>query len=269
MATVTVSKNPAVLSYSMMRRAVGLIALLMPFALAFGSILFSVMGPMHALPHPILQRSISDYYYTSMRDYYVGSLCAIAAFLACSRGYELVDEIAGYLAGALTLGVALFPPVNPRSAMYTRFQVEIGFIHTGFAALMFLVLAYFCIFLFRRSSPETPLTRRKRHRNRIYGVCGATMILCIIAMVTLTLKAVAQARHPSHLLFWFESLALAAFGIAWLTKGEGILKDKPHNHIRLVHPRRGHRGEGFSESGPVAARERRLHDLSINPPAKG
>lgn len=234
MATVTVSKNPAVLSYYMMRRAVGLIALSMPFALALGAILFSLLGPMRALPHPVLQRSISDYYYTSMRDYYVGGLCAIAAFLACSRGYDLVDEIAGYLAGALTLGVALFPPVNPRSAVYTRFQVEIGFIHTGFAALMFLVLAYFCFFLFRRSSPEKPLTRRKQHRNRIYGICGLTMIICIVVLVTLTLKAVAQGHHPSPLLFWFESLALAAFGVAWLTKGEGILKDKPHNHLRLV-----------------------------------
>lgn len=234
MGTVTVSKNPAVLSYYMIRRAVGLIALSMPFVLALGAILVSLLEPMHALPHPILQRSISDYYYTSMRDYYVGGLCAIAAFLACSRGYELVDEIAGYLAGALTLGVALFPPVNPRSAVYTRFQVEIGFIHTGFAALMFLVLAYFSIFLFRRSSPEKPLTRRKKHRNRIYGICGLTIIVCIVVLVTLTLKAVAEAHHPSPLLFWFESLALAAFGVAWLTKGEGILKDKPHNHLRLV-----------------------------------
>jgi len=238
MATSTVSKNPAVLSYYMMRRAVGVIALLMPFGLALGAILFSLLGPTRALPHPILQRSISDYYYTSMRNYYVGSLCAIAAFLACSRGYDLIDEIAGYLAGALTLGVALFPPVNPRSPIYTRFQVEIGFIHTGFAALMFLVLAYFCIFLFRRSSPEKPLTRRKRHRNRIYGACGLIIIVCMIVLVTLTVKAVAEGHHPSPLLFWFESLALAAFGIAWLTKGEGILKDKAHNHLRLVHARR-------------------------------
>ncbi|SPE22828.1 conserved membrane hypothetical protein [Candidatus Sulfotelmatomonas gaucii] len=234
MSTLTASKNPAVLSYYTMRRAVGLIALSLPFALALGSILFSLAGSAHALPHPILQRSISDYYYTSMRDYYIGSLCAIAAFLASTRGYDLTDEIMGFVAGALTLGVAVFPPVNPRSALYTPFQVEIGFIHTGFAALMFLVLAYFCIFLFRRSSPEKPFTRRKQHRNRIYGACGLTIIVCMVMLVSLTVKAVLQAHHPSRLLFWFESVALAAFGIAWLTKGEGILKDKPHNHHRPV-----------------------------------
>ena len=81
------STNPVVLSYYTMRRMVGFIALALPFALAAGSILAALLGSGH-LPHPLLQRSISDYYYTPMRDIYVGSLCAIAAFLACSRGYD-------------------------------------------------------------------------------------------------------------------------------------------------------------------------------------
>ncbi len=232
MSARTRSKNPAVLSYYTMRRAVGLIALILPFAIAGGCILFALIGPGHALPRPILQRSISDYYYTPMHDYLIGSLCAIAAFLACSRGYDLIDEMTGYLASFFTLCVALIPPVNPRSARYTAMQVDIGFVHSGFAALMFLSLAYFCIFLFRKSSPEKPLTRRKRHRNRIYGTCGLIIVACIVVMVSLTMRAIAESLRPSFLLFWCESLALAAFGVAWLTKGEGILRDRPQNHIR-------------------------------------
>jgi hypothetical protein len=230
-------KNPAVLSYYAMRRAVGLIALSLPLTLAVGSALFAVAGPSHAWPHPLLERSISDYYYTPMRNYLVGSLCAIAAFLACSRGYDYDDEIMGYLASIFTFGVALFPSVNPRRPTYTPVQVQIGFIHTGFAAMMFLALAYFCIFLFRRSSPEKPFTRRKRHRNAIYGACGLLIIVCMVTMVSLTVGAMIRERRPSPLLFWCESLALMAFGVAWLTKGEGILKDKPqnHNHARPAH----------------------------------
>ena len=167
-----------------------------------------------------------------MRNYLVGSLCAIAAFLVCSRGYDLTDEIAGYLAGFFTLCAALIPPVDPRSSSYTAKQVDIGFVHSGFAALMFLSLAYFCIFLFRKSSPEKTLTRRKRHRNRIYGTCGLIIVACIIVMVSLTMRAIAESLRPSFLLFWCESLALAAFGVAWLTKGEGILRDKTQHHIR-------------------------------------
>jgi cytochrome b561 len=224
------SKNPAVLSYYLMRRAVGLMALTLPLALASGSILADLLGPAHALPHPLLQRSMSDYYYTPMRDYYVGSLCAIGAFLASSRGYDLLDEITGYLAGFFTFGVAFCPSFDPRGARFTRLDVEFGYIHSVLAGLMFLTLACICIFLFRKSSPEKPFTRRKRHRNRIYGVCGLVLVVCMVAMVILTLRSVIERRHPSHWLFWFEAVALGAFGVAWLTKGEGILRDKPNNH---------------------------------------
>ncbi len=233
MLTRSKTKNPAVLSYYAMRRAVGYIALSLPFVLACGCILFAIIGPDHALPHPLLQRSLSDYYYTPVRNYYVGSLCAIAAFLVCSRGYDLQDEITGYLAGAFTFGVALFPSVNPYAAGYTSLQVDIGFVHTGFAALMFLVLAYICIFLFRKSSPEKPFTRRKHHRNRLYGVCGLVIVVSMFAMVALTISSSHRSVPPSGLLFWWESLALAAFGMAWLTKGEGILKDRQQNRVHV------------------------------------
>jgi hypothetical protein len=223
------SKNPVVLSYYEMRRAVGLIALTLPFALALGSMLAGVFGPAHHLPHPLLQRSISDYYYTPMRNYYVGSLCAIAAFLACARGYDLRDEIAGYFAGGCAFGVAFVPTFNPRLTRFTPLEFKSGVVHTVLAALMFLILAYICLFLFRKSSGEKTATRRKRDRNRIYEVCGCIMIFCIIVMVSLTAKSVIERRHPSHWLFWCEALALGAFGVAWLTKGQGFLRDKPHS----------------------------------------
>jgi hypothetical protein len=224
------STNPAVLSYYTMRRAVGLIALTLPLALAAGDIL-AALGADHRLPHPLLQRSISDYYYTPMRDYYVGALCAIGAFLASSRGYDVLDEITGYLAGLFAFCLAFFPTFNPRSSHFTRLDVEFGYMHTVFAALLFLMLGYICLFLFRKSSPEKPVTRRKRTRNRIYGASGLTMVICMVAMVSLTLRGIIERRHPSHWLFWLETPALAAFGVAWLTKGEGILRDKPHNHV--------------------------------------
>ena len=231
MLSRSTSTNPVVLSYYTMRRMVGFIALALPFALAAGSILIAVLGSGH-LPHPLLQRSISDYYYTPMRDYYVGSLSAIAAFLACSRGYDLHDEITGYLAAFVTLGVACCPPFNPRSGSYTRLEFQLGLVHTAFAALMYLMLAYICIFLFRKSSAKKPFTHRKRDRNRIYVGCGLIMVACMITMVGLTMRSIVERRHPSHWLFWCEALANCAFGVAWLTKGEGFMRDKRHmaNH---------------------------------------
>ena len=192
----TTSTNPVVLSYYTMRRTVGVLALALPFALAAGSILARLFISGH-LPHPLLQRSISDYYYTPMRDFYVGSLCAIAAFLACSRGYDLRDEITGYLAGVFALGVACFPSFNPRSIRYTQLEIVFGLLHTAFAALMYLMLAYICIFLFRKSSPQKTLTRRKQDRNRIYVVCGLIMVVCMIVMVSLTMLTTSNAVTPA------------------------------------------------------------------------
>ncbi len=227
------STNPVVLSYYTMRRMVGFIALALPFALAAGYLLVALLASGH-LPHPLLERSISDYYYTPMRNFYVGSLWSIAAFLASTRGYDLRDEITGYLAGVCALGVAVCPSFNPRSSFYTPQEFAFGLIHTAFAALMYLVLSYICIFLFRKSSPEKPLTRRKRDRNLIYGACGLIMVACMIAMVGLTIRSVVERRHPSPWLFWCESSALCAFGVAWLTKGEGFMRDKRHNHNHAV-----------------------------------
>ena len=155
-------KNPAVLSHHAMRRMVGVIALLLPFVLAGGNILISLLGPSHALPHPLLQRSISDYRYTAVRDFYVGGLSVIAAFLMGSRGYDWSDEITGYLAGFLTLGVALCPSVNPRDPVHTPLQLELNTVHTMFAAQMFLVLAYVCLVQFRKTAPGKTKTRRSR-----------------------------------------------------------------------------------------------------------
>lgn len=225
-------KNPAILSHHAMRRMVGIIALLLPFVLAGGAILLSLLGPHHALPHPLLQRSISDYRYTPMRDCQVGGLCAIAAFLMCSRGYDRVDEITGYLAGFLALGVALCPSVNPRDPVHTPLQLEMNAIHTVFAAQMFLVLAFFCLVLFRRSVPGKNRTRRKQHRNNLYAACGTVILVCDSLMVSLNLDRAERLLRPINPLLTCESLALIAFGIAWLTKGNGILRDRPHNHVQ-------------------------------------
>lgn len=223
-------KNAAVLSHHAMRRMVGTIALLLPFVLSGGTILFSLLGPAHSLPHPLLQRSISDYRYTSMRDCQVGGLCAIAAFLMCSRGYDWVDEITGYLAGFLTLGVALCPSVNPRDPVHTPLQLELNTVHTVFAAQLFLVLAYFCLVLFRKTGPGKTLTKRKRHRNKIYATCGTVILTCDAVMVSLNVAGAERLLRPINPLLTCESMALIAFGVAWMTKGNGLLRDRPHNH---------------------------------------
>jgi hypothetical protein len=120
------AKNPIVLSYLALRRAVGSVALGLPFALAI---------PWWVLKNHIIQSSISGYYYTGMRNLFVGSLCAISMFMLCSRGYDLKDEVAGMFSAFCALGVAFFPTAPDFGS--TERQYDIGTAHYVFAALLF------------------------------------------------------------------------------------------------------------------------------------
>ncbi len=131
------------------------------------------------------ESSISLYYYTGMRNVFVGSLCAIAVFLMPYRGYERTDDIAGDLACIFAIGVALFPTtpdVNP-----TPRDNLVGGLHFVFAALFFLTLAYFSLVLFRETDPSKPPTRQKRHRNVVYTVCGDVILVCQAFIVLVAL----------------------------------------------------------------------------------
>jgi len=208
------AKDATTLTYLTLRKAVGAIALLLPFAMAI---------PWWLLRDHALQTSISDYYYTGMRNLFVGSLCAIAMFLLCCRGFDRKDEVAGMLSALCALGVALFPttPATP-----SAFQREVGRAHYAFAALLFLTLAYFCLVLFKMTAANRILTRKKLQRNNVYTVCGYVILgslLAIAATKIFELKCSIVGLGP---VFCFESTSLLAFGTAWLTKGETFLKDE-------------------------------------------
>lgn len=217
------STNPASLSYFTLRKAVGVIAILLPFALAIG---YFVLTPLATgvWPSPAVLGSISAYYYTCMGHVFSGALCAIGLFLMCTQGYDRKDEIAGYLASALALGAA-FCPTTPDRSTVTSLENALGWAHEIFAAALFLVLSYFCLFLFTRTTPGGIPTRRKRQRNMVYKVCGVIMIFSMVVMTSLHIPAVGQFFQHIDMLFTFETVCLFAFGVAWLTKGEAILKD--------------------------------------------
>ena len=65
---------------------------------------------------------------------------------------------------------------------------------------------------------------KKLARNRIYSTCAWLIIIGVVL-------ALAQNFWPDSVkaetqwLFWFESLSIAAFGFAWLVKGETLLND--------------------------------------------
>jgi hypothetical protein len=143
------------------------------------------------------------------------------------RGYESIDNIIGNLGCIFAIGVALFP--TEPDVDITHMQKIVGIVHLICAALFFLTLTVFALFLFTKTHKDRSLmTRQKRRRNALYRVCGLIMSLCILLMLIngfLPDESVEQLAKY-HPIFWLEAMAIVAFGVSWIVKGETLMKDR-------------------------------------------
>lgn len=210
-----------IVSYLTLRKAVGYIGLLMPILVRVGAHFFEQIPS---------NTSISAYYYTSMRDVFVGALAAIGVFLFCYRGPDTQDNVLTNIAGACAIAIGLLPtepeyhplilskfPQLLTDACY-RNHGPLGF-HIYVVGAFFLIISYLTIFRFTK--PTQPhVTNRKKSRNKVYIACGIVMVICIVLVVIIKLRDFAAS------IFWPETVAIVAFGIAWLTKGHAILQDR-------------------------------------------
>ncbi len=71
-----------------------------------------------------------------------------------------------------------------------------------------------------------PCALCKNTRNRVYRICGVAMLVCIGLIPIYYAFSQDSGLAKYKPVFWFESLALWAFGISWITKGEVLWKDR-------------------------------------------
>ncbi|RZW42920.1 MAG: hypothetical protein EX263_12195 [Flavobacteriaceae bacterium] len=220
-------KPQMLISYMLLRKLIGCLGILLPIILVFGAFASNCQT---------IQGSISDYYHTEMRNIFVGILCAVALFMFTYKGYDKRDAIAGNLACFFALGVAFFPTSVDASSLCTTDCAEncitygewIKIVHFTSAALFFSVLIYFSLFLFREPRKRSvALPAAKRKRNFVFKVCGYVMVFCVFAIALYHFVLIDNFPELAqlNLVFWFEVIALWAFGISWLTKGQFVLKD--------------------------------------------
>lgn len=204
-----------VVSYLFLRRAIGFIGGLLPIVVPLG---YSITTGKW-----LLKSSISTYYYTDMRNVFVGSMCAIGVFLICYR-YKGWDDWFATLAGVFAIGVAMCPPVAPNPSTPARVA---GVLHVIFAASFLVCMAMMCLLLFTMSDrSKEERTTAKNVRNLIYRVCGI-LILAFTALAGIANFASQSFVNTVHPLFWCEALAIFAFGFAWWIKGETLARDRP------------------------------------------
>lgn len=213
-------RNNNVFTYRRLRRAIGYLGVLLPVVLVG----LSLIGFFNTE----IQPSISDYYFTNLREIFTGTLCAVGLFLIRYKGVGNSsiwknDEFLTNFAGIMALGVALIP-VNPeleQQKLYTLIPYNwdwLGYLHYGFAAGLFGIFALLALNVFtigQEENADIPVSNL--NENHIYRFCG---IGIIVLMILVPVSEVFEIFEYSTLIL--EALILFLFGAAWLIKGRAL-----------------------------------------------
>lgn len=171
-----------------------------------------------------LQNSLSAYYYTAGRDWFVGTLCVIGVFLifyqyqprhperAKSQRAAIrsgrADAYLGKCAGVAAVLVALLPTTPPEGLTQPPI---IGAAHGAAAFVTFASLSLFPLLLFSQSSRKAG----------VYRSCGWLMLACLglIAVFALSPEPLRQAVAPWRPILLLEWVLVWIFGYSWFEKG--------------------------------------------------
>jgi hypothetical protein len=215
---LTPSKSDPLLdiSYLELRKTIGWIGIFMPWVVRVAA-----MAQDRGIPFLM---SISAYYHSPARDVFVGSLFAAGVFLCFYRGSlgSLQDRILGVVWGLAAAFIGLLP-MNPcndtRLVEHYKHLTCSDHHHIVAVTVFFAISIYMSIFRFPKLSQPVK-TAQKVKRNKVYVVCGALQLIAVawIAYVRVVAK--------DGGIFLPEALAIGAFGVAWLVKGQLVLADK-------------------------------------------
>lgn len=219
----TVRKNENLtISYVQLRKFIGILGIALPFACILGGWIFG---------HAAVQTTLSGYYYTNMRDMFIGIMVCVSLFLITYKGYEPKDQVITTVTGIAGFGVAIFPCNmgefgDVRVGIFQLMSKYSNWVHASSAILFFLLLAINSICIFTISNDVQNMTQGKLTRNLVYRLCGGIIICSLICLIVLVIFLPSSVIGNSLIILFLETVMLIAFGISWLVKGETILKDR-------------------------------------------
>ncbi len=203
-------------SYLIMRIFVGALGVALPILLVLGDgVVFNL--------DPFPRDSLSAYYYSGVRELFVGTLCAIAVFLITYKVADrTLDNTLSILAGLAALTVALFPTGLPEQLQnLTPLQEGLSegaveAVHFTAAAVFILSLGVICYFFGVREGARAPRPKKRSPKFwRLYhwSCAGA------IAVAVLWIAVTQVVEGPRTSLLIGETVSVWAFGASWLMKG--------------------------------------------------
>ncbi|HTU11238.1 MAG TPA: hypothetical protein VMG08_10120 [Allosphingosinicella sp.] len=201
-------------SYVVLRNGIGALGLALPIVLILGGGLDNVQASLSAYYH-FSAASPAEPGAGTMRDAYVGMLCAIGAFLFFYRGHSLQEDLALNVAGIASVLVALFPMEWPEGALPTASAT--ARFHYGCAITFFVMLAYVCVFRARDTLCIVEDEGRRRRFGRIYLLLGMAMLATPATAVALALLWPAGENGYTTLIV--EVAGTWLFAAYWLIKG--------------------------------------------------
>jgi hypothetical protein len=179
----------------------------------------------------IVPASMSGSYYSSSRNLFVGSLCALGVFLIGYRDTERQDRCT-WFAGVCALIVAFAPtaPTPPKTE-----PTWVNYLHHSAAGALIFTLGLFCWVVFADVAQPQARSRSRagralawvlsawaalKHdaRNGLYLTAGLVVFVSGGLGVYTGIWPTSWSTGWSSLYF-FEAVAVFAFGIAWITAG--------------------------------------------------
>ncbi len=187
------------------------------------------------LNHEDLLSSMSHYYYTSASVFFIGILVAFGLVLYTYEGHkpksdksEFLSDNATTTLAAIFIFITVLVPTRWEGAMGKIYFIDNlhylfghnhiikGTIHLVSAGLFLVLLGYMSFTKFRMGDDK--------RRKKLYKTCGiiiwssVAMLIVLFAVDRFIMNDQLNCYFPAYT-FWFEMLAVWAFGIAWLVKG--------------------------------------------------
>lgn len=200
------------LSYEILRNGIGVIALAFPVVMLVGGGFDHIQGSLSAYYH-YSSGAPARYGGGTMRDAFVGMLCAIGAFLFFYRGHSIREDWALNIAGISVVLVAFIPMDWP--AVGGASTSIAGTIHWISATVFFVMIGYVCIFRARDTLCLTHDMRRRKAFERTYLVLG-------ILMLATPPAAAISFDQSGYATLVIEICGIFVFSSFWLIKGYEI-----------------------------------------------